>query len=54
MKPYVITTASGQRIEADAVVWKGLERWAIIKTGAMVVEEFKIDPDSRVANRAFE
>lgn len=52
MKRYVITKSSGERFEADAVIFKGLDRWAVIhsKSGK---EEVKILDGWVVSLRSF-
>lgn len=52
MKPYIITKSSGERFEADSIIYHGFERWAVVKERGGKYE-VKILDDWKVAKREF-
>lgn len=51
MKPYIITKSSGERFEADSIIYRGFEKWAVVKERGGKYE-VKILDDWKVAKRS--
>lgn len=52
MRPYIITKSSGERFEADSIIYRGFEKWAVVKERGGK-SEIKIQDDWKVANKVY-